>query len=313
MAVNLKGKSFLTLLDFTTDEIRYLIDIAKQVKAEKRTGIVTQRFLGKTLAIIFEKRSTRTRTAFETAFGEEGGHAVFLSKDDIHLGVKEDLEDTARVLGRMFDAIAFRGFKHETAEALAKWSGIPVYNGLTDLYHPTQILADFMTIEEHFGTLRGRKLVYMGDSRNNVANSLMIGSAKMGLHYVACGPKELWPSEALVSRCREIAKDTGAKITVSDDPNEVVKEADAIYTDVWASMGEEEKLKERIALLKPYQVNQELMNATRKPDTIFLHCLPAVKGNEVTREVIEGPKSRVFEEAENRKHTIKAVMIATLL
>jgi len=313
MAVNLKGKSFLTLLDFTTDEIRYLIDIAKQVKAEKRTGIVTQRFLGKTLAIIFEKRSTRTRTAFETAFGEEGGHAVFLSKDDIHLGVKEDLEDTARVLGRMFDAIAFRGFKHETAEALAKWSGIPVYNGLTDLYHPTQILADFMTIEEHFGTLRGRKLVYMGDSRNNVANSLMIGSAKMGLHYVACGPKELWPSEALVSRCREIAKDTGAKITVSDDPNEVVKEADAIYTDVWASMGEEEKLKERIALLKPYQVNQELMNATKKPDTIFLHCLPAVKGNEVTREVIEGPKSRVFEEAENRKHTIKAVMIATLL
>ncbi|RKX50223.1 MAG: ornithine carbamoyltransferase [Thermotogae bacterium] len=313
MAVNLKGKSFLTLLDFTTDEIRYLIDIAKQVKAEKRTGIVTQRFLGKTLAIIFEKRSTRTRTAFETAFGEEGGHAVFLSKDDIHLGVKEDLEDTARVLGRMFDAIAFRGFKQETAETLAKWSGIPVYNGLTDLYHPTQILADFMTIEEHFGTLRGRKLVYMGDSRNNVANSLMIGSAKMGLHYVACGPKELWPSEALVSRCREIAKDTGAKITVSDNPKEVVKEADAIYTDVWASMGEEEKLKERIALLKPYQVNQELMNATKKHDTIFLHCLPAVKGNEVTREVIEGPKSRVFEEAENRKHTIKAVMIATLL
>ncbi|HHF08964.1 MAG TPA: ornithine carbamoyltransferase [Kosmotoga arenicorallina] len=313
MAVNLKGKSFLTLLDFTTDEIRYLIDIAKQVKAEKRTGIVTQRFFGKTLAIIFEKRSTRTRTAFETAFGEEGGHAVFLSKDDIHLGVKEDLEDTARVLGRMFDAIAFRGFKQETAETLAKWSGIPVYNGLTDLYHPTQILADFMTIEEHFGTLRGRKLVYMGDSRNNVANSLMIGSAKMGLHYVACGPKELWPSEALVSRCREIAKDTGAKITVSDNPKEVVKEADAIYTDVWASMGEEEKLKERIALLKPYQVNQELMNATKKHDTIFLHCLPAVKGNEVTREVIEGPKSRVFEEAENRKHTIKAVMIATLL
>ncbi|MBO8165940.1 MAG: ornithine carbamoyltransferase [Kosmotoga sp.] len=313
MAVNLKSKSFLTLLDFTTDEIRYLIDIAKQVKAEKRTGIVTQRFLGKTLAIIFEKRSTRTRTAFETAFGEEGGHAVFLSKDDIHLGVKEDLEDTARVLGRMFDAIAFRGFKQETAETLAKWSGIPVYNGLTDLYHPTQILADFMTIEEHFGTLRGRKLVYMGDSRNNVANSLMIGSAKMGLHYVACGPKELWPSEALVSRCREIAKDTGAKITVSDNPKEVVKEADAIYTDVWASMGEEEKLKERIALLKPYQVNQELMNATKKHDTIFLHCLPAVKGNEVTREVIEGPKSRVFEEAENRKHTIKAVMIATLL
>ncbi|OAA31350.1 ornithine carbamoyltransferase [Kosmotoga arenicorallina S304] len=313
MAVNLKGKSFLTLLDFTTDEIRFLIDIAKQVKAEKRTGVVTHRFSGKTLAIIFEKRSTRTRTAFETAFGEEGGHPVFLSKDDIHLGVKEDLEDTARVLGRMFDAIAFRGFKQETAETLANWSGIPVYNGLTDLYHPTQILADFMTIEEHFGTLRGRKLVYMGDSRNNVANSLMIGSAKMGLHYVACGPRELWPSEDLISKCRELAKATGAKITVSDNPEEAVKEADAIYTDVWASMGEEEKLKERIALLKPYQVNQTLMDATGRPDTIFLHCLPAVKGNEVTREVIEGPMSRVFEEAENRKHTIKAVMIATLL
>ncbi|AKI97142.1 ornithine carbamoyltransferase [Kosmotoga pacifica] len=313
MAVNLKGKSFLTLLDFTTDEIRYLIDIAKQVKAEKRTGIITQRFLGKTLAIIFEKRSTRTRTAFETAFGEEGGHPVFLSKDDIHLGVKEDLEDTARVLGRMFDAIAFRGFKQETAETLAKWSGIPVYNGLTDLYHPTQILADFMTIEEHFGSLRGRKLVYMGDSRNNVANSLMIGSAKMGLHYVACGPKELWPSEELVSECKRIADNTGAIIEITDDPKIAVKDADAIYTDVWASMGEEEKLKERIALLRPYQVNQELMDSTGRKDTIFLHCLPAVKGNEVTRDVIEGPQSRVFEEAENRKHTIKAVMIATLL
>jgi len=313
VGVNLKGKSFLTLLDFKPDEIRYLLDIAREVKAEKRAGLTTQRFLGKTLAIIFEKRSTRTRTAFETAFGEEGGHPVFLSKDDIHLGVKEDLEDTARVLGRMFDAIAFRGFKQKTVEGLAKWSGIPVYNGLTDLYHPTQILADFMTIEEYFGSLRGRKLVFMGDARNNVANSLMIGSAKMGLHFVACGPKDLWPSEELVKKCREISESTNAVIEITDDPAEAVKNADAIYTDVWASMGEEDKLKERIALLRPYQVNQELMELTDRKDTIFLHCLPAVKGNEVTRDVIEGPQSRVFEEAENRKHTIKAVMIATLL
>ncbi len=313
MGINLKGRSLLTLLDFSYDEIRYLLDISRQVKQEKRAGAVTQRFVGKTLAIVFEKRSTRTRTAFETAFGEEGGHAVFLSKDDIHLGVKEDLEDTARVLGRMFDAIAFRGFKQTTVETLAKWSGVPVYNGLTDAYHPTQILADFQTIEEAFGTLRGRKLVYMGDARNNVAVSLMIGSAKMGLHYVACGPNELHPDNSLVAKCRKIGDDQGATIEISADPKKAVENADALYTDVWASMGEEDKMKERIELLRPFQVTEEVMRSTGKRDSIFLHCLPAVKGNEVTVEVIEGPASRVFEEAENRKHTIKAIMIATLL
>ena len=313
MGVNLKGKSFLTLLDLTSDEIRYLLDISKQVKVERRAGTPTSRFAGKTLAIVFEKRSTRTRTAFETAFGEEGGHAVFLSKDDIHLGVKEDLKDTARVLGRMFDAIAFRGFKQETVETLAAWSGVPVYNGLTDLYHPTQILADFLTIEESLGSLKGRKLVFVGDSRNNMANSLMIGSAKMGLHFVACGPKSLHTDTAIVDKCREIARTSGATIEVTEDIDLAVKNADAIYTDVWASMGEEAKLQERIALLKPFQVNRELMERTGRSDTIFLHCLPAVKGNEVTEEVFESPASRVFEEAENRKHTIKAVMIATLL
>lgn len=313
MGVNLKGKSFLTLLDFTTDEIRYLLDVAKQVKAERRAGTPTSRFAGKTLAIVFEKRSTRTRTAFETSFGEEGGHAVFLSKDDIHLGVKEDLRDTARVLGRMFDAIAFRGFKQETVEGLARWSGVPVYNGLTDLYHPTQILADFLTVEESLGGLKGKKLVFVGDSRNNMANSLMIGSAKMGLHFVACGPESLHTDPVIVEKCKEIARTTGATVEVTVNIDEALREADAVYTDVWASMGEEAKLKERVSLLKPYQVNASLMNKTGKTDTIFLHCLPAVKGNEVTEEIFESPRSRVFEEAENRKHTIKAVMLATLL
>jgi ornithine carbamoyltransferase len=313
MGINLKGRSLLTLLDFSYDEIRYLLDISRQVKLEKRAGTPAQRFAGKSLAIVFEKRSTRTRTAFETAFGEEGGYPVFLSKDDIHLGVKEDLEDTARVLGRMFDAIAFRGFKQSTVETLAEWSGVPVYNGLTDTYHPTQILADFLTIEEAFGTLRRRKLVYLGDARNNVAVSLMIGSAKMGLHYVACGPEKLRPDKELLEKCRKIGNEQGAIIEVTDNPFEAVRDADSIYTDVWASMGEEDKMKERIELLSPYQVSSELMANTGRTDSIFLHCLPAVKGNEVTADVIEGPSSRVFEEAENRKHTIKAVMIATLL
>ncbi len=315
MGLNLKGKSFLTLLDFNPNEIRYLLNIAKQVKDEKRARTITRRFEGLSLAIVFEKRSTRTRTSFETAFGEEGGYPVFLSSDDIHLGVKEDLEDTARVLGRMFDAIAFRGFKEETVNGLAEWSGIPVYNGLTDNYHPTQILADFMTIEEVFGSLNRKKLVYMGDARNNVANSLLIGSAKMGLHFVACGPKSLWPEEDLVKKCNEIIAEsqTGAQIEITDNIDEAVIDADAIYTDVWVSMGEQVQKKERLDLLSPYQVNTELMKKTKRDDTIFLHCLPAVKGQEVTRKVIEGPKSFVFEEAENRKHTIKAVMIATLI
>jgi len=313
MGVNLKGRSLLTLLDYTPEEIRYLLDLSRQVKAESRAKEKHRRFEGMTLAMLFEKRSTRTRLAFETAFTEEGGHAIFLSKQDIQLGAKESIEDTARVLGRMVDAIMFRGFKQETVEILTKYSGVPVYNGLTDEYHPTQVLADLMTIEENFGKLSDIKLVFMGDGRNNMANSLMIGCSKMGLHYVICSPKELRPKQELVKKCLEIAKDTGAKIEFTDDVEEAVQGADVIYTDVWASMGEEEKEEERRKLLQPYQVNERVMEMTGKKETIFMHCLPAVKGQEVTFEVIEGRQSRVWDEAENRKHTIKALMIATLL
>ncbi len=313
MGVNLKGRSLLTLLDYTPEEIRYLLDISHQVKAESRAREKHRRFEGMTLAMLFEKRSTRTRLAFETAFTEEGGHAIFLSKNDIQLGAKESIEDTARVLGRMVDAIMFRGFEQRTVEILAEYSGVPVYNGLTDNYHPTQVLADLMTIEENFGKLKGVKLVFMGDGRNNMANSLMIGAAKMGLHYVIVSPESLRPRKELVEKVMEIAKETGAKIEFTDNVDEGVKGADVIYTDVWASMGEEDKLQERIKLLKPFQVNKELMKNTGKEETIFMHCLPAVKGQEVTFDVIEGKQSRVWDEAENRKHTIKAVMIATLL
>ena len=312
MAFNLKGRSLITLKDYSSEEIKYLLNIAKNVKEDRRAGIVHQRFLGKTIALIFEKRSTRTRCAFETAFGEEGGHPVFLSTDDIQLGGKESIEDTARVLGRMFDAIEFRGFKQETVEALAKYSGVPVYNGLTDLYHPTQILADLLTIQEEFGQLKGIKTTYVGDGRNNMANSLMISCAKMGLHFTIAAPKKLWPEEELVATAKEYCKTSHGSITLTQDPKEGVKDAQVIYTDVWVSMGEEEKMKQRIELLSPYQVNQELMKSTGRKDTIFLHCLPAVKENEVTTEVIEGPQSRVWDEAENRKHTIKAIMLATI-
>lgn len=312
MAFNLKGRSFLTLKDYTPEEISYLLQLSKTEKDNSRSGIVQQRFLGKSLAMLFEKRSTRTRCAFETAFGEEGGNPVFLSSDDIQLGSKESVEDTARVFGRMFDAIEFRGFKQEAVETLAKYSGVPVYNGLTDLYHPTQILADLLTIWEEFGVLKGIKLVYVGDGRNNVANSLLIGSGKMGLDFSLVAPKELWPDEDLVEYGRECCKLSGGRITVTDDIYGGVKGAKAIYTDVWISMGEEEQKAERIKLLSPYQVNSKLMDATDNKDTIFLHCLPAVKDMEVSYDVIEGPKSRVWDEAENRKHTIKAIMLATL-
>ena len=313
MAVNLKGRSLLTLLDLTPQEIRYLLDTAHQVKAESRAKERHRRFEGMTLAMIFEKRSTRTRLAFETAFTEEGGHAIFLSKDDIHLGVKESVEDTARVLGRMVDAIMFRGFSQKTVEILARYSGVPVYNGLTDEFHPTQVLADLMTIEENFGRLKGIKLVFMGDGRNNMANSLMVGVAKMGLHYTITSPESLRPDKELVERVMEIARDTGAEIEFTDDVEEAVKGADVIYTDVWASMGEEEKAEERKRILQPFQVNERVMEMTGKDETIFMHCLPAIKGQEVTHGVIEGKQSRVWDEAENRKHTIKALMIATLL
>jgi ornithine carbamoyltransferase len=312
MAFNLKGRSLLTLKDYSPEEITFLLELSHQVKRERRAGNLTQRFLGKTLALLFEKRSTRTRCAFETAFGEEGGHPVFLSSADIQLGAKESIEDTARVLGRMFDAIQFRGFKQEMVEALAEYSGVPVYNGLTDLYHPTQILADLMTVQEVFGHLKGIKLVYVGDGRNNVARSLLIGCTKLGTNYTVVAPKNLQPDEQTVALCQEYAKQSGAKIEFTADVAKGVKDADVLYTDVWVSMGEEEKSKERLELLRPYQVNEKMMSATGKRDTIFMHCLPAVKGNEVAFEVIESPASRVWDEAENRKHTIKAVMLTTI-
>jgi len=312
MSISLFGRSLLTLLDYSPEEIEFLLKFSKDVKIQAKSGKVFRRFEGKTLAMLFEKRSTRTRCAFETAFGEEGGHPVFLSTADIQLGAKESLEDTARVLGRMFSAIQFRGFKQETAETLSKYSQIPVYNGLTDLYHPTQALADFLTLEENFGGLKGRTLCYIGDGRNNVARSLMIISAKLGTNFTIITPNELSPEIDLLNRISPLVEKSGAVITSTPDIN-AVKGADALYTDVWVSMGEEDKREERIRLLSPYQVNQKLMDMTGKKESIFLHCLPAVKGEEVTADVIDGPQSRAWDQAENRKHTIKAVMLATLI
>lgn len=309
--MDLKGRSFLTLKDFTPEEIEGLIDLAGQLKADKKKGITGNRLKGKNIALIFEKPSTRTRCAFTIGCIDEGGHPEYLGKDDIQLGHKESVEDTARVLGRMFDGIEFRGFKHENVEKLAKYSGVPVWNGLTDDYHPTQILADMLTLKEHYGRLKGLHFVYTGDGRNNMANSLMIGCAKLGLHFTLIAPKSLWPKEDLIATCDEYAKQSGGTITLSEDV-EAVKDADAIYTDVWCSMGEEDKAAERIALLKPYQVNKELLQKTGKDTTVVMHCLPAVKGNEITEEVFEDNADIIFEEAENRMHTIKAVMVATL-
>ncbi|WP_461246793.1 ornithine carbamoyltransferase [Treponema sp. R6D11] len=312
MSISLFGRSLLTLLDFSPEEIQYLLELSLQVKTDEKKGKKYRRFEGKTLAMLFEKRSTRTRCAFETALGEEGGHPVFLSSADIHLGVKEELEDTARVFGRMFSAIMFRGFKQKTAETLAKYSGVPVYNGLTDQYHPTQALADFLTLMENFGKVKGLTLCYVGDGRNNVARSLMIISSLLGTNFTVITPPELNPDSVILQNCTALAEVSNAIIKVTPDISAVLG-ADAIYTDVWTSMGEEDKKEERVKLLSPYQVNQKLMNMTAKPSTIFLHCLPAVKGEEVTAEVIEGQQSRVWDEAENRKHTIKAVMLATLI
>ncbi len=310
-SMNLKGRSFLTLKDYTPEEINYLLELAKDLKTKKKQGITGNSLKGKNVALIFEKPSTRTRCAFTVGCVDEGGHPEYLGKDDIQLGHKESVEDTARVLGRMFDGIEFRGFKQETVEKLAKYSGVPVWNGLTDLDHPTQILADFLTLKEQFGSLKGLKLVYVGDGRNNMANSLMIGSAKMGIHFTVLSPKELWTDQELILECQEYNKVSGGSITVTDTVDEV-KEADAVYTDVWCSMGEEALAGERIALLKPYQVNTELMKKIGKENTVFLHCLPAVKGYEVTEEVFEAHAEVIFDEAENRMHTIKAVMVATL-
>ena len=309
--MNLKGRSFLTLKDFTPDEIRYLVNLAAELKAKKKNGIKGHTLDGKNIALIFEKPSTRTRCAFTVAANDEGGLPTYLSGNEIQLGHKESVEDTARVLGRMFDGIEFRGFRHSHVELLAKYSGVPVWNGLTDDYHPTQVLADLLTIQEHFEYFEGLKFVYIGDGRNNMANSLMIGCAKVGIDFVLIAPSELWPMRSLVRTCQEYAEASGATITISDDTN-AVEGADVIYTDVWISMGEEEKTDERKALLHKYQVNRKLMQKTKKDTTIFMHCLPAVKGYEVTEDVFESPASVVFDEAENRLHPIKAVMVATL-
>ncbi|GLC77987.1 ornithine carbamoyltransferase [Lacrimispora brassicae] len=309
--MNLKGRNFITLKDYSPEEIGYLLDLAADLKTKKKQGITGNSLKGKNIALIFEKPSTRTRCSFVVAAVDEGAHPEYLGKDDIQLGHKESVEDTARVLGRVFDGIEFRGFKHKTVEDLAKYAGVPVWNGLTDDYHPTQILADLLTMKEHFGYLKGLHFVYAGDGRNNMANSLMIGMSKMGVHFTILAPKSLWPKEELVDLCQGYAKESGSTITLTEDTG-AVKDADTIYTDVWCSMGEEDKAAQRIALLKPYQVNKELMEKTGKDTTIFMHCLPAVKGNEVTEEVFESVASLVFDEAENRMHTIKAVMVATL-
>lgn len=306
-----KGRSLLTWADYEPDEILQFLAYAELVKKQARAGEIHQRFLGKTIALIFEKRSTRTRSSFETAFGEEGGHPVFMSTADIQLGAKESVKDTARVLGRMFSAIEFRGFKQKHAELLAEYAGVPVINGLTDEFHPTQALADIMTLKENFGTLAGLHWVFCGDGRNNVARSLMLISAKLGIHFSVYSPKELFPPKAIVDSCMGWAKKSGAKITISDEKS-VVKGADCLYTDVWVSMGEEQLKTERTKLLSPYQVNPALMAETGKKETIFMHCLPAVLGEEVTESVFESPASKVWDEAENRKHTIKAIMLALL-
>lgn len=309
--MNLKGRSFLTLKDFTKEEILYFVDLAAELKAKKKQGITGNSLKGKNIALIFEKPSTRTRCAFTVGAADEGGFPVYLSQHDIQLGHKESVEDTARVLGRMYDGIEFRGFKHEHVEILAKYSGVPVWNGLTDEYHPTQILADFLTMREQFGHLEGLNFVYLGDGRNNMANSLMIGCAKVGVNFAIVAPKVLWPSKELVELCEGYAKEAGSTVTVTESADAVIG-ADVLYTDVWCSMGEEDKATERIALLKPYQINQEMMDKTGKDNSILMHCLPAVKGNEVTEDIFEKYADVIFDEAENRLHTIKAVMVATL-
>lgn len=309
--MNLHGRSFLTLKDFTPEEISYLLDLAADLKLKKEMGVYGTSLQHKNIALIFEKPSTRTRCAFTVGCTDEGGHPEYLGVNDIQLGKKESVEDTARVLGRMFDGIEFRGFLHENVEKLAKYSGVPVWNGLTDDFHPTQILADFLTMREKLGDLKGKNFCFLGDGRNNMANSFLVGCGKMGVNLTIIAPKQLWPKEELVSLAKSYADEAGSVITLSES-TDAVAGADVIYTDVWASMGEEAKAAERVQLLRPYQVNRELMEKTGKASTIFMHCLPAVKGNEVTEEVFESAQSVVFDEAENRMHTIKAVMVATL-
>ena len=326
--MNLKGRDFLTLLDYTPEEIAYLVDLAAELKAKKKAGVLHDVLRGKNVALIFEKTSTRTRCSFEVAAHDLGMGSTYLDPTGSQIGKKESIADTAQVLCCMFDGIEYRGYGQEIVNELAKYSTVPVWNGLTNEFHPTQILADFLTIKEHFGKLAGLKFAYMGDARYNMGNSLMIGCAKMGLHFVACAPKAYWPAPELVEKCKAIAAETGATITLSDD-TDAVKDADVVYTDVWVSMGEPvEVWAERIEALAPYQVNTELM-AKAKPTAVFMHCLPAYHDHktavgkemgekfgrdamEVTDEVFTGLQSIVFQEAENRMHTIKAVMAATL-
>ena len=328
--MNLKGKSFLKLLDFTPAEIGGLIDLAAELKAKKKAGIPHRLCEGKSIALIFEKTSTRTRCAFEVAAADLGMHPTYLDPSGSQIGKKESIPDTARVLGRMFDGIEYRGFGQEIVESLAKYAGVPVWNGLTNEFHPTQILADFLTIREHFGDLKGKKLVYLGDARYNMGNSLMVGCAKMGMHFVAAAPKKYWPDAALVAECEAVARETGATITFEEDPKKAVEGAHVLYTDVWVSMGEpKEVFAERIKDLSPYRVTTELMDLAGA-QCRFMHCLPAfhdlgtvigreiheqfgIDCMEVTDEVFESERSIVFDEAENRMHTIKAVMAATLV
>ena len=327
--MSLKGRSFLKLLDFTPEEINELLDLAADLKAKKKAGIPHRMFQGKNIALIFEKTSTRTRCAFEVAAADLGMHPTYLDPSGSQIGKKESIADAARVLGRMYDGIEYRGYGQEIVEDLAKYAGVPVWNGLTNEFHPTQILADFLTIREHFGSLRGRKLVYMGDARYNMGNSLMVGCAKMGMHFIACAPKKYFPDQALVDTCRQIAAGTGAVLEFIEDPYRATSGADIIYTDVWVSMGEPDEVwSERIHDLMRYQVNKSIMD-NAGPQCRFMHCLPSfhdlntkigreiyekysIDCMEVSDLVFEGPQSIVFDEAENRMHTIKAVMAATL-
>lgn len=328
--MDLKNRHFLKLLDFTPEEITYLIDFAENLKAMKKAGTPHRFCEGKSIALIFEKTSTRTRCAFEVAAADLGMHPTYLDPKASQIGKKESIADTARVLGRMYDAIEYRGFGQEIVEALAEHAGVPVYNGLTNEYHPTQILADFLTIREHFGELRGKKLVYMGDARYNMGNSLMVGAAKLGMHFVACAPKKYFPNSELVAECLAIAAETGAVIEFEEDPIKATKGADVIYTDVWVSMGEPDEVwEERIKDLSPYRVTTELLDNAGS-QCRFMHCLPAfhdlnttigkeihdkfgIDCMEVTDEVFESDRSIVFDEAKNRMHTIKAVIAATLM
>ena len=327
--MNIKGQSFLKLLDFTPKQIGEFIDLAAQLKAKKKGGELVDVLKGKNIALIFEKTSTRTRCSFEVAAHDLGMGVTYLDPTGSQIGKKESIKDTARVLGRMFDGIEYRGFEQEIVEQLSEYAGVPVWNGLTNEFHPTQILADFLTLKEKFGKLEGLKFVYMGDARYNMGNSLMVGCAKMGMHFVACAPKKYWPAQELIDECQAVAKETGATLEFVEDPMVATKDANAIYTDVWVSMGEPDEVwEERINDLLPYRVTMDLINNADK-DVVFMHCLPAfhdldtkigkqiyekfgLTEMEVTDEVFESEHSVVFDEAENRMHTIKAVMAATL-